>query len=251
MAHPICRNCSWPDVEVLDVDVFVGGGLPLAPEEETFLGRHLLDWDVLDGETQDDGPDHAQGHLDVAVDDFCKSKRASRLSPCRVILVVDQATGFTYLLRSGSGNRTLLPMSLHKLCALCICMSVSSCHPKTKKILDSSLPLLLYLTDGCLSLMVLLSEASYKAGNNIWSSSVVSHSSTAQALSTSSGLMRVQFLHLSLYCPLSFGWSFNRSFPCRLDSWLELGSQVGQLLITINCCLTKTWRHFQAFNSVL
>ena len=158
MAHPICRNCSWPDVEVLDVDVFVGGGLPLAPEEETFLGRHLLDWDVLDGETQDDGPDHAQGHLDVAVDDFWKSEVQWRLS--RVILVVDQARGSTYLLRSGSGNQFHLPMSLNKRYGLYICLSLSPCHPKTKKILDTSLCLVLYLTVGCQSLMVLLSEAS-------------------------------------------------------------------------------------------
>ena len=27
--------------------------------------------DVLDGETQDDGPDHSQGHLGVPVHDFC------------------------------------------------------------------------------------------------------------------------------------------------------------------------------------
>jgi hypothetical protein len=57
-------------MEVLDVDVLVGGGLPLAPEQETLLGGHLLNGDVLDGEAEDDGPDHAQGHLGVAVDNF-------------------------------------------------------------------------------------------------------------------------------------------------------------------------------------
>lgn len=50
-------------VEVLHVDVLVGGGLALAPQQQTLLGRHLLYRDVLDGETQDDGPDHAEGHF--------------------------------------------------------------------------------------------------------------------------------------------------------------------------------------------
>ena len=59
-----------PHVEVLNIDVFVGGGLSLAPEQETLLGRGFLDGDVLDGESEDDGPDHSQGHLHVAVDDF-------------------------------------------------------------------------------------------------------------------------------------------------------------------------------------
>jgi hypothetical protein len=61
-----------PDVEVLNVDIFVWSGFSLAPEEQTFLGSHLFYGDVLNGETEDDGPDHAQGHLDVAVDDFWK-----------------------------------------------------------------------------------------------------------------------------------------------------------------------------------
>jgi len=57
-------------VEVLDVDVLVGGGLPLAPQEETLFGSHLFHGDVLDGEPQDDGPDHTQSHLQVSVHDF-------------------------------------------------------------------------------------------------------------------------------------------------------------------------------------
>jgi len=28
-------------------------------------------WDVLNGEAEDDGPDHTQGHLHIAIDDFC------------------------------------------------------------------------------------------------------------------------------------------------------------------------------------
>ena len=33
-------------VEVLHIDVLVGSGLPLAPEQQAFLGRHLLHADV-------------------------------------------------------------------------------------------------------------------------------------------------------------------------------------------------------------
>ena len=57
-------------MEVLDIDVLVWGCLPLAPEQQAFLGSHLLHRDVLDGEPEDDGPDHPQGHLDVAVHDL-------------------------------------------------------------------------------------------------------------------------------------------------------------------------------------
>ena len=55
-----CIDFSFPSpqVEVLYVDIFVWRRLALAPEEEAFLGGHLLDGDVLDGETEDDGPDH-------------------------------------------------------------------------------------------------------------------------------------------------------------------------------------------------
>lgn len=34
--------------------------------------------DVLDGEAEDDGPDHSQGHLDVPVHDFCAIKNTNR-----------------------------------------------------------------------------------------------------------------------------------------------------------------------------
>ena len=37
-------------VEVLDVDVLVGGRLALAPKQQALLGRHLLHRDVLDSE---------------------------------------------------------------------------------------------------------------------------------------------------------------------------------------------------------
>lgn len=61
------------EMEVLHVDVLVGRGLALAPQQQTFLRRHLFHRYVLDGETQDDRPDHAEGHLQVTVDDFWKN----------------------------------------------------------------------------------------------------------------------------------------------------------------------------------
>ena len=69
------RNKSAPGVEVLDVDVLVGRRLALAPEQQALLGRHLFDRDVLDGEAQNDGPDHAQRHLGVSVHDLCTDER--------------------------------------------------------------------------------------------------------------------------------------------------------------------------------
>ena len=57
---------------------------------------------------------------------------------CRVEIGLDQPTG--------SGNRIPLPMRLYELCLCTFCMSVSSCHPKIKKLLDTSLCLLLYLS---------------------------------------------------------------------------------------------------------
>ena len=61
---------SPAQMEVLDIDILVRGSLPLAPEQQTLLGGHLLHWDVLDGEPQDDGPDHTKGHLHIAVNNF-------------------------------------------------------------------------------------------------------------------------------------------------------------------------------------
>ena len=74
-------------MEVLYIDIFVWCCLALAPEEEAFLGGHLLYRDVLDGEPgdsltlgreieeseavpEDDGPDHTQGHLDISIHDL-------------------------------------------------------------------------------------------------------------------------------------------------------------------------------------
>lgn len=57
-------------VEVLYVDVLVRCRLALAPQQQTFLGGHLLHGNVLDGESQDYRPDHAEGHLQIPIDDF-------------------------------------------------------------------------------------------------------------------------------------------------------------------------------------
>lgn len=50
-------------MEVLYVDIFVWSCLALAPQQQTFFGSHFFDGNVLDSETQDDGPDHAQCHF--------------------------------------------------------------------------------------------------------------------------------------------------------------------------------------------
>ena len=55
------------------------------------------------------------------------------------------------LARSWSGNQIHLPVSLYKPCAMYICMLVSSCHPKTNKLLDTLLHLLPFLTYWTLS----------------------------------------------------------------------------------------------------
>ena len=60
-----------PEMEVLNVDVLVRRSLALAPKQQALFGCHFLDGDVLDGEAQDDGPDHTQSHFRVAVNDFC------------------------------------------------------------------------------------------------------------------------------------------------------------------------------------
>ena len=44
------QTISPTQVEVLHIDVLVGGGLPLAPQQQTLLGGHLFHRDVLDGE---------------------------------------------------------------------------------------------------------------------------------------------------------------------------------------------------------
>lgn len=60
-------------MEVLNVDVLVRRCLALAPQKQTLLGGHLFHGNILNGETQNDGPDHTERHLQVAVNDFLRS----------------------------------------------------------------------------------------------------------------------------------------------------------------------------------
>lgn len=76
-------------MEVLHVDVLVGGGFPLAPQQQAFLGGHFLNGNVLDGEAQDDGPDHTKGHLEVTINDFCTDSEKE--------IVLIQSNFFEYL----------------------------------------------------------------------------------------------------------------------------------------------------------
>ena len=66
-------------MEVLDIDVLIRCSFALAPKEQTFLGGHFLHGDVLNGEPEDDGPDHTKSHLDVAINDFCKENVSVKL----------------------------------------------------------------------------------------------------------------------------------------------------------------------------
>ena len=55
-----------------------------------------------------------------------------------------------FLASSRSGNMTQLPLSLYKMCALLMCMSVISFRPKADKLLGTSTPSSLNLTSqGC------------------------------------------------------------------------------------------------------
>lgn len=96
------QSADRPRVEVLYIHIAVRRCLPLAPQEQAFFGRGFwaervgsVSWgglstspptltaslpltlygDVLDGKAQNDGPDHAQGHLQVPVDDLCRRHR--------------------------------------------------------------------------------------------------------------------------------------------------------------------------------
>lgn len=62
-------------MEVLYVDVFVRSSFALAPQQETFFGCHFLNGNILDSESQNDGPDHTQSHLQVAINNFLGSNR--------------------------------------------------------------------------------------------------------------------------------------------------------------------------------
>lgn len=62
-------------MEVLYVDVLVGCRLALTPQQQTLLGGHLLHRDILNGETQDNGPDHTQRHFQIAIDNLLGTNR--------------------------------------------------------------------------------------------------------------------------------------------------------------------------------
>lgn len=64
--HPYLEG----EMEVLYVDILVRRRLALAPQQQTLLGGHLLDRNVLDGEAQNDRPDHAERHFQIAIDDL-------------------------------------------------------------------------------------------------------------------------------------------------------------------------------------
>lgn len=57
-------------MKVLHIDVLVRSRFALTPQKQTFFGSHLLDGNVLNSETQNDGPDHTQSHFHVAIDNF-------------------------------------------------------------------------------------------------------------------------------------------------------------------------------------
>lgn len=58
------------EMEVLNIDVFVRSCFTLTPQQETLLSCHLLDRDVLDGESQDNCPDHTESHFEISINDF-------------------------------------------------------------------------------------------------------------------------------------------------------------------------------------
>lgn len=99
-----------PDMEVLDIDIPVGGSLSLTPQQQTFFGRcfwkelfytnifqtimcfvlcichlHIYVYiysyiyvyltfygNVLNGKAEDDGPDHPQSHLHITIHNLWK-----------------------------------------------------------------------------------------------------------------------------------------------------------------------------------
>lgn len=57
-------------MEVLYVDIFVWSSFALAPQQKTFFSGHFFHRNVLDGETQDDCPNHTQRHFQISIDNF-------------------------------------------------------------------------------------------------------------------------------------------------------------------------------------
>lgn len=63
------------EMEVLDVDVLVWSCLTLTPQQETLLSCHFFNRDVLDGESQDDRPNHTESHFKISINDFLRTDR--------------------------------------------------------------------------------------------------------------------------------------------------------------------------------
>lgn len=74
-AHKSPRTNLERQMEVLYVDVLVGSSLALTPQQQTLLGGHLLNGNVLYGESKDDRPDHTQGHLQITINDLLGTNR--------------------------------------------------------------------------------------------------------------------------------------------------------------------------------
>ncbi len=49
------------------------------PHANEITGSGTFYRDVLDGEAEDDGPDHSKGHLGISVDDFCTQTKLKSL----------------------------------------------------------------------------------------------------------------------------------------------------------------------------
>lgn len=62
-------------MEVLYIDILVGGGFALAPQQQALLGGHLFNGNILNGKSQDDRPDHTEGHFQIAIDNFFSTNR--------------------------------------------------------------------------------------------------------------------------------------------------------------------------------
>jgi len=63
IAMQFAIHSNAPEMEVLHIYILVRGCLTLAPQQQTFFGGHLFHGNVLDGEPQDDRPDHTQSHF--------------------------------------------------------------------------------------------------------------------------------------------------------------------------------------------
>jgi len=58
-------------MEVLHIDILVWCCFALAPQQQPLLCSHFLNRDVLDGKPQNDGPNHAQCHFQIPINNLC------------------------------------------------------------------------------------------------------------------------------------------------------------------------------------